>query len=85
LERQKTQNMAAEQPVYLEAEAETLFSFCSWDGPASEELVDTDTTPKDRRQTKTSELTLLAPGAGLLQSFPPNNLNSTWRAKLLIK
>jgi hypothetical protein len=47
LERQKTQNMAAEQPVYLEAEAETLFSFCSWDGPASEELVDTDTTPKD--------------------------------------
>lgn len=50
-----------------------------------EELVNSNTGPPDCRQAKTFDLTPSAPGSGLLLGLQWNNLNSTWRTKLLIK
>lgn len=53
--------------------------------PAGLPTVPMGTGPPDCRQAETFDLTLSAPGTGLLLGLQWNNLNSTWRTKLLIK
>ena len=54
-------------------------------GKHLEEVVNINIACLQSRGAKTFDLSLPAPGSGLLLSLQRNNLNSTWRTKRLIK